>query len=172
MLHQFGKRLGAEVALRHPADHLDVAQAAGAFLDVGFELVRRVVVLVMPRALFAQFGLEVIAARPDVFGAGGGAHRVEQRRGAGQQARFHDVGGDGDVALRLVDALRDVAHAVTDFQADVPEQGQKTFDGLAPGLVIGAVEQDHQVDIGTGQQFAAAVTADGDQCNAADPARS
>ena len=36
--------LGAEMALRHPADRLNVAQSAGARLDVGFEVVGGIVV--------------------------------------------------------------------------------------------------------------------------------
>jgi hypothetical protein len=36
---------------------------------------------------------------------------------------------------------------LSDFQTDIPEQGEKTFDRLAKQILIGVVEQDQQVDV-------------------------
>jgi len=55
---QLVERLGAEVPLGHPAYGLDVAQPAGARLDVGFEVVAGVVIAVMPRLLLRHLGFE------------------------------------------------------------------------------------------------------------------
>ena len=49
------------MALRHPADGLDVAQAAGAGLDVGFEVVGGVVGLECRSLLLRDLGFEEFA---------------------------------------------------------------------------------------------------------------
>jgi hypothetical protein len=58
LLGELVQAADAEVAARHPADHLDVAQAAGAALDVGLEVVGGVVVAVMAGGLLGALGLE------------------------------------------------------------------------------------------------------------------
>ena len=60
MRHQLIEGVGAEMALGHPADGLNVAQAAGARFDVRFEVVGGIEVAVMPFGLFADLGLEKI----------------------------------------------------------------------------------------------------------------
>jgi len=52
MRHQVLQGVGAEVAFGHPGDHLYIAQAARAFLDVGFQLVLRIVIFMAPFGLF------------------------------------------------------------------------------------------------------------------------
>ena len=61
------ERLDAEVPLGHPGDRLDVAQAAGARLHVGLEVVRRIVGLGVPLVLLAYFGFEEVLHRPEVL---------------------------------------------------------------------------------------------------------
>ncbi|MNE64043.1 hypothetical protein D3C80_1594280 [compost metagenome] len=46
-----------------------------------------------------------------------------------------------------------------DFQADVPEQGEEAFDRLAKAFVVVAAQQDQQVDVRVGVQFATAIAA-------------
>ena len=75
-----------EMALGHPADGLDIAQATGALLDVGFEIATAVVEFRMACDLLFEFCREVLLARPDVVGAGGLGQTVEQRTVACQQA--------------------------------------------------------------------------------------
>ncbi len=60
MRHQLIERIGSEMALRHPADGLDVAQAARARFDVRFEVVGGVEVAVMPLGLLLDLGFEEI----------------------------------------------------------------------------------------------------------------
>jgi len=71
---QLVERLRAEMALGDPADGLYVAQAAGARLDVGFEIVGRVVVAMMAGGLLGnQIGSGNTRSVMTVGGAAGGA---------------------------------------------------------------------------------------------------
>ena len=84
---QLIERVGAEVALGDPGDGLDVAQPAGAGLDVGLEVVGGVVGLEVPLLLLAHLGLEEFAHRPDAIGRERGcawrpAARPSRRAGA------------------------------------------------------------------------------------------
>ena len=79
--------------------------------------------------------------------------------------RFHQVGDDGDVGRRLLLALFNAAHTLSDFQADIPKQQQKGFDGVAVGFDI-APQQDQQVDVRVRVQLAATVAADRQQRDA------
>lgn len=57
-LEQFLPAVAQPGGLGHPQDHLQVTQAAGAFLAVGLERVGRVLVLGVALAHFQQLGLE------------------------------------------------------------------------------------------------------------------
>ena len=137
----------AEVAFHDPADHLGIAQAAGAFLDVGFEVVDRIVKAFVALLLLGQLGGKKILAGPDMVRTNAGPHLLEQRFGAAQQPRFHQVGGNGNVRLRLFPALAQGAYAVPDFQANIPQQHQKGFQFLSGCRVFRFCQQQHDVDI-------------------------
>jgi hypothetical protein len=77
---QFLQGAGAEVPLGDPADHLQIAQAAGTFLDIRFQIEGGFVVLVAALAAFLLLGFEKSGIRPDAVGAGDGAHLLKQRR--------------------------------------------------------------------------------------------
>ncbi|KPW92123.1 hypothetical protein ALO79_200026 [Pseudomonas syringae pv. castaneae] len=104
--------------------------------------------------LLGAFGQEEVLARPHVRRAGHLEHALAQPLGAGDGATFHQVGHHRQVGAGLVGALLYRAHALADFQADVPQQGQETLDGVTKDLVIGVVQQDQQVDVGIRVQFA------------------
>ena len=53
-----------EVALRHPRDHLDVAQAARTFLDVRFEVIGGIVETAVTFNLLFPLGGKEFLARP------------------------------------------------------------------------------------------------------------
>ena len=163
LLHQGVQVEAAELAARHPEDGLDVAQAAGRALDVGLQVVLGVVVLGVARLGFLALGQEELLARPHAVAGSDFLHALAQMLGAGDGAAFHQVGDHRQVGARLLGALGDRAHALPDFQADVPEQGEEALDRRAEDLVVGAVEQDQQVDVGVRVQLAAAVAADGQQ---------
>ncbi len=163
VLHEIVQRGGAEMAFGDPTDHLDIAQAAGPLLDIGLEVVGRVVEMVMPSLLLLPLRGEELSARPDPLRAHGRTHGLEEIGRAREDARLHEIGCDGNVAGRLVDTVGDGASAVADLEPDIPEERDEGRDVLAVALAPRLVEQDHEVDVGTGQQLAAAVAADGDE---------
>ncbi len=112
---------GAVLAPSHPEHRLDVAQAAGRAFDVGLKVVFGVVVLVMAGLEFGPFGQEEFLAGPHVRRAGDLQHALAQLFGAGDGAAFHQVGDDREVGARLLGAFVDCAHALADFQPDVPQ---------------------------------------------------
>jgi hypothetical protein len=69
VLYQFLERFVAEMPLRNPADDLDVAQSAGAFLDIRFEIVGGIVEAQMPFLLLLELCLEELARRPQFAGS-------------------------------------------------------------------------------------------------------
>lgn len=154
---------GAVLATGDPQNGLDIPQPAGRALDVGFQVVFGVVVFVMPGFLLGALGQEELLARPHMRGAGDFQHALAQTLGAADGAAFHQVGDHGQVGAGLFGAFSHRTHALADFQADIPQQRQKTLDGVTKDLMVGAVQQDQQVDIGVGVQFATAVAADGHQ---------
>ncbi len=131
---------GAVLAAGHPEHRLDVAQATGRALDVGFEVVLGVVVLVVTGLELGAFGQEEVFARPHVRGAGHLQHALAQGFGPGNGAAFHQVGNHRQVGAGLFGALVDGAHALAHFQADVPQQGEKTLNGVAVLLVLGGAQ--------------------------------
>ena len=161
-MQQFVERAGAEVALGHPGDGLDVAQAAGAGLHVGLEVVGGVVGLGVALLLLGDLGFEVRLA-PARCDPADTASRMsaEQLRIAGQQARFEQRGHHADVGGAFLGALGDGAHAVADFEIDVPQERDQAFDHAAAGVVGRGRHQDQDVDVGVRMQLAASVAADG-----------
>ena len=147
----------AELAACDPEDGLDVAQPARGALDIGLQVVLGVVVLGMAGALLVALGEEELLARPHFVRAGDLQHVLPQVLGAGDGAAFHQVGDHRQVRARLFGAFGHRTHALADLQADVPEQCQKAFDGLAENFPVAVIEQDQQVDVGVGVQLAAAI---------------
>ena len=147
--HQAVERLGAEVALGHPGDGLDVAQAPGPGLDVGLEVVGGVIGLQVPLGLLAHLGLEELLHRPDALGRQGRTHRGEQLGAAGQQARLDEGRHDAHVADALLGAFGHGAHAVPDLQADVPQERHQALDRGAAGEARRLRHQQQNVDVGS-----------------------
>lgn len=100
-------------------------------------------------------------------GAGDFQHALTQGLGAGDGAAFHQVGDYRQVGTGLFGALVDGAHALADFQANVPQQGQKALDGVSVLLVLGSAQQNQQVDVRVRVQFTAPVAAHRNQGDAA-----
>ncbi len=164
--HQVLVALAAEVALGHPADHLDVAQPAGRALDVGLEVVLGVVVAVVAADLLLPLGLEEAVGGPQPLRRQARLHRLAQPFGTRHGAALEQVGDHRDVGRGLALAVGQRAHAVADLQADVPEEGDEGGQRLAEGRVVVVLEQQQQVDVGVGMQLAAAVAAHGEQRHA------
>jgi len=105
----FLQRVDAVVTLEYPGKDVDVAQATGTFLDVGFEVVGGVVVAAIALLLFLELGAEKLVAWPDVLRSATTLLFSEEFLGTGEAARLLQGGGDGDVLLRLGDTLFDGA---------------------------------------------------------------
>jgi hypothetical protein len=118
--HELIQRARAQVPLREPTDHLNVAQAAGAAFDVRLEVVSRVVIARVAGLLLLGFGVEELGAVPHaVFRDTNGQLREQLPRSV-QQARLHERRQHGDVAARLRFAIVERSHAVADLEPDVP----------------------------------------------------
>ena len=155
--------LGAEVALGDPGDGLDVAQSTRTCLDVGFQVVGGVVRLGVPVGLLADLGLEEFFDRPEVRGGECLGHPRGERSVSGHAARLDEGGHHAHIAGGGFRALGDGAHAVTDLDADVPQEGDERLERRAPRLVERGRHQDQDVDIGGGVQLAATVATHRDE---------
>ena len=78
--------LGIEVALGHPADHLDIAKPPGGALDVRLEVILGVVEAVVAGDLLLPLGLEEAVCRPHALAGQALAHGLAQGLAAGQGA--------------------------------------------------------------------------------------
>ena len=155
------QRIGAEVAFRDPDDHLNVAHSPRSLFDVRFQVVGGIVKLVVAGALLGPFGFEKFSTGPQLDGAGGAAHMLEEPRISHDETRLHEVGRHGYVLFRLAHAILYAAHALSDFETDIPEKSDERLD--LPAQVRPLTCQYQQVDIGGGMQLATAVTAHGDE---------
>ena len=149
----------AEVALGHPGDGVNVAQAAGAFLDVGLQLVGGVVKLGVARLLLGLLAGEELGHRPQDVGRQCRLQLSRQDLVAAEGARLQQGGDDGDVFTGFVDALVERAHALADLQANVPAEGGEPLKRAAVPLQGVPLVQQHDVDVGVRQQLTAAVAA-------------
>ena len=155
--------VGIEVAFGDPGDHLHIAQATRGVFQVGFEIVFGVIETLVASGLFFPLGGEKGGGVPHVFRAGAVFQLPAQDVVSRQGARFHDVGGHGDVFPRQLHALVQGAHRMADFQAHIPQKGHESLKAVAQRLFRGVGEQHQQIHIGAGVQFPAAVAAHGNQ---------
>lgn len=158
----FGDEAGVAVIVvavgGKPGNHVFVAQAAAAVFQVGFELAEAFLFGVA-RALFLLFVADVGSFGNERRTGGVDGVRLARQLAVFQQAGeevYVGGGGRGEVAVS-VDVLRDV-------QTELPECLDEGFDGVAVGEVVRGEEQ--EVDVGGGEEFAAAVAADGIEADA------
>ncbi len=147
-----------------PDHHLQIAQAAGAFLAIRLERVGRVLVLQVPLAHLAHLGGEK-GLGIDCRCTGRSKCRIRALQPA-EEARFEQRGLHRDVAAALLEALLHGAHARADLQAGVPAAGDEalrgTLDGCATTRAV-AVERGKQhqhIDVRVRIKLAAAIAAD------------
>ena len=147
---------------RDPQDRLQVAQPAGAFLHVRLEAVRRVLELRVALAHLQHLRGEERAGVERFVVAHGEA--LEQRGAADDAPRFQQGCLHRDVLRRLLDALRDRAHAAADLEAEIPRHPDEALDARVERRVVRIGQQHEDVDVGIGRELAAPVAADGDEC--------
>ena len=159
---------GAVVALRDPADELQIAQASWTAFHVGLEVVLRVVVATIAASLLLALGSEEVCGRPHLVCCYGFVHGKAKALGPHDRARLHQIGDNREVGLGFLRALFRRSHGMADFEAEVPQAGDEArYCELELGFLgDGAVEQHENVDIGVGLEFAAAVATHGEKSGA------
>lgn len=153
------KVLDPERAQGHPAQRLQIAQTAGAVLDIRFEIIGGVAEALMARQQFLALGLEEIARRPHLRRRDRRGQR-SARLGVGHQRARFDQGSEHGLVGRRSGALRRRAHRVTDRQAHIPEQRKQARQGLLVLLLRGGVAQHQHIHIRARKQFATSIAAD------------
>lgn len=136
---------GAEAL--QPAEDVEIAQAAGAFLDVGFEVMDGAL-----KALVAAAGhggeLEGKAGRGLAAGV---VERLIEGGFAGEQAAIEEADVEFDVALGDPFAFGDGVDTVAGAVAAVPEDADELAE-FATGKGAGLLD-DQEIDIGKGEKL-------------------
>ena len=140
-----------------PAQHLQVAQPAGALLAVGLERVGRVVEARVALLLLEQLGL-VEGAHVESL-AVARVELAEERRVAREQARLEQAGLHGDVVGGGDHALVHRAHRVAHLEPAVPQRADQRRQPRLQRLVGRRREQHEQVDVRGGEELATPVAA-------------
>ena len=104
----------------------------------------------MTSGLLGPLGAKEGGTGPEPLGLDGLIQGGKSIQGAGDQAGFEQVGGNGDVLLALVDTLMHGANRMAHLQFEIPQQCQKLPYGLAHGFGQWLRTQDQDVDIGIG----------------------
>ena len=166
---------------RDPEQHLQIAQAAGAFLAVRFQAVWGVLKACVALLEF-EFFSGVEGACIELL-AHAGVEIACQLRIAGQVPRLDQRRLHRDVVCRTGEAFIQGADAVSGFEANIPKLTDQRFyfcTGLSSGGArrfqsrfrqitsgVGCVwlvgQQDQHVNIGARVQLAAPIAADGNQ---------
>ncbi len=158
-IEAFGQR-ALRPQMRQRANQMEIAQAAGTFLDVGLAVVQRVLIFGVAEACVLNQVLAQLCAvffqkrRP--FGGKSGM----QGGVTGKIAQIQEIDGEIDVLLVKLQALRKSAHGVIQPDSGIPQQSDAFRQRLAkrnPGRL--AFEQNQNVDCGIGKRFAAPISA-------------
>ena len=143
---------------RERAQRREIAEPARRVLDVGLQLIRRVVerrVALVDQLLERRdhegARLGGVEERRDLFEEG---RRSDQRPCVGQREEERGIGG---VELRQFLAFADL---MTDVEPHVPERMQERAQKLLAGQADGPAEQDQHVDIRVETQVPSSVAAE------------
>ena len=163
------QRIGEQ---RNRARRGQVAQRARRFLHVGFELVQRRVELRVAlvdqreqRAQDERVRLGLVKHRAEPL-----EHRARARDRTRVEQRQQELRIVGLEPLKILD----VAHLVTDDDAEIPQRVEKRVDEPLFGGADAAAEEQQQIDIRVEAEVPAAVAAerdDGDRTVIRDPRR-
>jgi len=160
-LDEVGGLLDAVNIFRDPEQRVEIAQAALAFLDVGFDQVAAFARTRVALVALGELGLDEFVGRSlHHLGVETLFEIVVKLAVAIDEARFKQRRADGEIGAGEADAIGDGARRVADFQAQIPEHIEHVFDdALAPGgLLVG--QQEQEIDVGARRQRAAAIAAD------------
>ena len=166
---EIGEGFDAEFHTGHPDGVLEIAQAADAVLHVGLLVEDGVGELGAARGLVVQpggdVGLGVLARVEVAVGLGEG---LGKGGGAGDVAGLEEGGLGLDVLAGFDEDFLERAGGVADLEAAIPEQVEDFLSEVflerlgRAGFGLGG-EKEHHVDVAPRGQFAAAVTAEGEE---------
>jgi len=171
-LDEIGGLLHAVDIFRDPEKRVEVAKAALAFLHVRLDEVAALAAAGVAHIALGELCLDEFVCRAlHHLVVEAGFEFGEEVAVAIDEARLEKRGADGEILTREADAIGDRARRMADLEAEIPERVEHVFDdALAPRrLLVG--KQEEEIDVGTGRQRAAAITADGGDGNALGPAR-
>ena len=117
----------------------------------------------MALGLLGDLGVEEIPHRPQAVGRERATHGVEERGRAREQSRLEQGRRHAEVGERFLPAVIDGSNAVAGLKPNVPEKREEPLEGRGPGCVGVLRQQHHHVNVGAGQELAAAVAADREQ---------
>ena len=162
---EIGRPLDAVDIFADPVERVEVAKAALAVLDVGFDDVAAVAHADVPlRRARRAWRRRTRPRVPATTSLRKRAHgRVEQLAVAPQPARFEEGRADGHVLPGERKHWRGRADRVADLELEIPQQVERWLRPRAPGRVRRRGGQEHQVEIAERRHFAAAGAAEADQ---------
>lgn len=147
-----------------PVKEMEIAPAAGTFLDVRFEVVDGVLesgVALMGEAAEAagESAALVVKEAGQLFG-----ELVVEGLVAGEETLVEEADGEFYVSLVELTALGDGADGLAEAESGVPEGAQEVGECVfGRGRKVGAGGEDEKVDVGEGKEFTAPEAAEGDE---------
>ena len=139
-----------------PQHILQIAQPAGAFLEIGFEIEVRIDEARVAFLLLLHLG-QIEGTATQVSGQHL-MHFHEQGAVAGNQASLQQVSLHRHIR-RFGHAVAHGADAVSDLQPNVPQYADQFLQALLQGCIRLLMQQDQQVYVGMGIQLAASIAA-------------
>ena len=158
LVHQFGNAVHLVQIFADPEQGVQIAQAALAFLQIGFDDIAAVAhALVTGFALGQLFGHEGAGGAGHHFLAEPGIGFVEQRLITPDEAGFQKGGAHRHVGTSDADHVVQAAGGVAHLQAQIPQQIEQSFDDLFAPRRLLPRRDEHDVHIGKRRHLAAAV---------------
>ncbi len=147
-----------------PANGVEIAQAAGSFLNIGLQVIDGVLGLGV--AGFGEAG-ETLAKRHAAAGEKGAeafVEPIEHLRIAGKKTAIEQADGELGIAVMLARAIVDGVHGVAGAEAGIPKSLEELGHSVAHGRDL-SFEFDHEqeVDVGMREQLGASESAGGEQ---------
>ena len=143
--------------LRHPGHGLQVAQAPGRLLAIGFQGIGGMAEAGMAQPHLQQLGpIEGIGMHGGITGL---AQLLVERITSSDSAPFHQGGLHGGVAGGCLQALRHRAHARPGLQPHVPARTHESSRLFCQGIITTIRQQHQYIDVRVREEFLAAKSA-------------
>ena len=155
LVDQLCRRFDAECILADPIERVEVAQAALAVLDVGFDDVAAVAHPAMALVALGELGGDIIArSAGDYFGPKAAKGLFEQFLVAPQPAALEQRGAGGRILLRRGNQFVGRSDRLADLQFQVPQYVEQRLDHLIAPRRSAPRDEAHEVEIAVGRHLA------------------